>query len=181
MYPFDKNLKIMGDRIYLRPITKEDTEMVLYWRNSEKTVKNFFYRKPITVEEHTNWLETKVFKGLVHQFIMCMIDGDEPIGSVYIQHFDEEKNEAESGIFTSPKMPSGLGLGEEGARLLNIEYGFKMLHLNRIYATVLGYNIASIKMHERVGFTKYLVKEKDAFLDGKYEDVIIFEQYNKEA
>ena len=72
MKPVDKDLIIKGENIYLRPITGEDTEQVLRWRNAPDVVENFLYRKKITVEEHQNWLKNKVFTGAVHQFVICM-------------------------------------------------------------------------------------------------------------
>ena len=71
MEPLKKDIRIDGEQIYFRPITVEDTDMVLRWRNGEKVVQNFIYREPISKEEHLSWLENKVNTGLVQQFIIC--------------------------------------------------------------------------------------------------------------
>ena len=47
-----QDLRLEGTQIYLRPITVEDTDIVLKWRNDPQVVKNFIYRKPISREEH---------------------------------------------------------------------------------------------------------------------------------
>ena len=75
---------IQGERIFLRPITEEDTQMVLSWRNAKAVRDNFYYRKEITEAEHLAWLHEKVQKGLVHQFIVCMEPEGTPIGCVYL-------------------------------------------------------------------------------------------------
>ena len=36
-----QDLRLVGTQIYLRPITVEDTDMVLKWRNDPQVVKNF--------------------------------------------------------------------------------------------------------------------------------------------
>lgn len=36
---------IIGDKIYLRKITQEDTENILKWRNSSSVKKTFLYKE----------------------------------------------------------------------------------------------------------------------------------------
>ena len=170
----DKNLKIYGEQVYIRPITLEDTDNVLSWRNCERTVKNFFYRKPILREEHINWIENKVNKGLVHQFVVCEKENDTPIGVVYLQHFDEEANKMESGVFMSENAPGGRGIGTEAVKLLVFEYGFKVLKLHKQYARVLGSNEASRKLHLKAGFEEEGYARDDMFVDGQYVDVVTY-------
>ena len=40
MEQVQQDLRIEGERIYLRPITIEDTECVIRWRNDKKVVEN---------------------------------------------------------------------------------------------------------------------------------------------
>lgn len=97
MEPVKKDLILRGEQIYLRPITADDTELAVRWRNQPSVVANFLYRKPITPKDHEDWLANKVFKGLVHQFIVCRNEDDKPLGSAYLQNFDEESRRAEWG------------------------------------------------------------------------------------
>ena len=83
-----QDLRLEGSQIYLRQITVEDTDIVLKWRNDPQVVKNFIYRKPISREEHLDWIHNKVEKGLVIQFIVCDKENDKPLGCVYLQNFD---------------------------------------------------------------------------------------------
>lgn len=171
----DQNIRIYGENVYLRPITVFDTDMVLEWRNCERTVKNFFYRKPITRDEHLQWLEGKVFKGLVHQFVVCVRETDEPVGVVYLQHYDEEKNLMESGVFFGLNAPSGKGMGTEAVKLLVYEYGFKVLGLKKMYARVLATNIASRKLHEKAGFVQTMYEKNAMEIDGGQIDIVTYE------
>ena len=41
---------------------EEDTDVVVRWRNEKIVVENFIYRKPISKEEHLNWLKNKSIK-----------------------------------------------------------------------------------------------------------------------
>lgn len=173
----DKQLRIEGEKAYLRPITKEDTENVLKWRNSPEVVNNFIYRRPITVQEHMSWLENKVFTGGVHQFIICAKTNGAPLGSIYLQSFDEENNKAEEGIFLGADTAYGRGIGSEAARLM-LHYAFAALGLHKVTARVLAYNKASIRMHEKVGYIQEAYFKEELFLDGRYQDLIFFGAIN---
>ena len=167
----EKDLRIEGEQIYLRPITVEDTDDVLRWRNAPHVVKNFIYRKPITREEHLAWLEQKVFVGKVVQFIICDKKTDQPLGSVYIQNIEEEHRKAEEGIFIGEAEGFGRGIGSEAAKLM-VEYAFHTLQLHKLSARVLSFNTASIRMHEKAGYVQESYLHDELFLDGRFEDLV---------
>ncbi|MCR4792074.1 MAG: 3-phosphoshikimate 1-carboxyvinyltransferase [Lachnospiraceae bacterium] len=169
----DKEI-IYGNRIYLRPITEADTEMVLEWRNCERTVRNFYYRKPITAEEHADWLKNKVDAGQVWQYIVCLKEGDAPIGSVYLQHFDPATMTGESGVFFSEDAPAGQGLATEAVKLIGEETGFKKLGLLHITAKVISTNAASIKLHENAGYRVVRTECGEKCSDGDVVDSLWF-------
>lgn len=39
-------------RIYLRPITREDTDLIVKWRNTPSVSNHCLNKKPITPESH---------------------------------------------------------------------------------------------------------------------------------
>lgn len=173
MQPVKKELRIKGEQIYLRPITDEDTEQVVSWRNQKDVVENFIYRKPLSVKEHEQWLRNKVDVGLVHQFIICMNEDNRAIGSVYLQKFEEEHKKAESGIFIGDTSVRGRGVGTEAVKLL-AEYGFRVLGMHKIVARVLAYNKASAKLHEKAGYVQEAYLREELFIEGRYEDLLMF-------
>lgn len=173
MKPMDKTMRIEGETIYLRPIRVEDTKDVLCWRNSPEVVHNFIYKKPITVQEHMNWLEHKVFTGDVHQFIICRIEGDTPIGSVYIQNFDEGNNKAEWGLFLDTDKTRSKGVGTEVGKMI-LDYAFYQLGLHKLHSRVLAYNKPCIRMNEKLGFCQEAYLREDLLINGKYEDLILY-------
>ena len=85
--------------ICLRPMTYEDTDRIVAWRNSDAVRKNFIYQEPFTREGHENWIRTRVETGQVVQMIICDIAGGRPLGSVYIRDIDWQHKKAEYGIF----------------------------------------------------------------------------------
>ena len=75
--------QIEGKDIYLRPMTGEDTEDIIRWRNKEMVFRNFIYQKPFTRKGHENWIKTMIDTGKAVQFIICEKAGTRPVGSVY--------------------------------------------------------------------------------------------------
>lgn len=179
MNPLKGDTIIKGEHIYLRPITVDDTDMAVRWRNSPQVVENFIYRRPISCADHLDWLENKVFKGLVHQFIVCMNEDDTPLGSVYLQHFEEEHKRAEEGIYLGEAQAYGKGIGTEAAKLA-LSYAFGKLGMHKIMARVLAKNKASMRMHEKAGYVQEAYLKDELFLDGKYEDLILLGIINQE-
>lgn len=177
MEQIQKDLRIKGNQIYLRPITIEDTENVVRWRNDKKIVENFIYRENISKEDHINWLHNKVEAGKVIQFIICDLETDKPLGSIYLQNFQETSRQAEEGIFLGEEEAYGRGIGTEAAKLV-LEYAFSTLKLHKLTARVLSYNQGSRKMHEKAGYKMESYLKDELFLDGKYEDLIFYGAIN---
>lgn len=175
MEPLKKDIRIDGEQIYFRPITLEDTDMVLRWRNGEKVVQNFIYRESISKEEHLTWLEKKVDTGLVQQFIICDSQTDKPLGSIYLQNFDEKESTVEEGIFLGEAEAFGRGIGVEATNLL-ADYVFATLPCQTITARVLGYNMASRGMFEKCGFVQSAFYKDKYEFDGKMADLVFYER-----
>lgn len=83
-----------GAGIYLRLMTREDTDRIVAWRNSDAVRKNFIYQALFTRESHENWIRTHVETGDVVQMIICDLANDKPLGSVYIRDIDRHHNKA---------------------------------------------------------------------------------------
>ncbi len=173
MRPVDRDFIIEGTQVYLRPITHGDTAFVLRLRNAPEVVENFLYRKTITQQEHQDWLEHKVFTGQVHQFVICDKADDTPLGSVYLQNFDEVSNKAEWGLFLDGDRTRGRGIGTEVGRLI-WEYAFEVLGLHKLHSRVLARNKPCVRMNEKLGFPQEAYLRDELMLDGKYEDLILY-------
>ncbi|GFI22376.1 putative ribosomal N-acetyltransferase YdaF [Lachnospiraceae bacterium] len=177
MEPLRKDLILKGTYIYLRPICVEDTERVVRWRNDRNVVKNFIDRTPLSQEIHLDWLNNKVQKGCVHQFVVCRNIDKMPLGSVYLQNFEEKNKKAEEGIFLGEEQAYGKGVGTEAAKLM-LNYAFEYLKLHKVLARVLAYNQASLRMHQKAGYVQEAYFKDELFLDGKYEDLVFFGAIN---
>ena len=75
--------------VTIRPITYDDTDNIIKWRNSDYVRSHFIDQRLFTKESHEYWLRNMVETGKVAQFII-LLDGT-PVGSVYLRDIDYEK------------------------------------------------------------------------------------------
>lgn len=170
--------KIVGIGVTLRPITFEDTALIIKWRNNTEVMKNFIFQEIFTEEMHKNWMQTRVLTGKVIQYIIEDNTTQQPIGSVYIRDIDNVHQSAEYGIFIGENAARGKGYGTETAKLF-VEYMFKYLNLHRIFLRVLDGNDAACKSYEKAGFVKEGVFHDMVKINGVYRDVIFMAKINK--
>lgn len=157
--------------IYLRLMTGADTDSIVAWRNREDVRKNFIYQKLFTRESHENWIRTKVDTGQVVQMIICNLENDMPIGSVYVRDIDLEHHKAEYGIFIGESSARGRGVGTAAAKLM-LQYCFRELHLHRVYLRALAENVQAIRSYEKAGFWREGYLRDDVCIDGVYHDIV---------
>lgn len=172
-----KKKRIEGGSFYLRPITIEDTDDIIRWRNSETVRPYFIYQMPFTREGHLNWLKTMIDTRRGYQFIACERQTGRPIGCTYLRDLVEEHSKAEIGIFIGEKDWIGKGLGSEMIKL-TVRFAFEDLGLHKVFCRILSGNMPSIKCFERSGFEREAYLKKEVFVNHQYRDVIFMAVLN---
>ncbi len=163
--------------IYLRPMTEQDTDLIIAWRNSEEVRKHFIYQGLFTREGHLNWLYHVVEPGKAVQMIICELGTDRPLGSVYIRDIDRDNRKGEYGIFIGEDDARGRGIGTAAAGLM-IRYAFEKLKLHRLFLRVYADNIRAINSYEKAGFVKEALLRDDVFVNGVFRDMILMAVLN---
>lgn len=156
--------------IYLRPITTDDTDDVIRWRNSDNVKKYFIYQGDFTREGHLRWLEEKVNTGDVIQFMIIEKESDRAVGSVYLRDVDRDNGKAEYGIFIGEDDSRGKGYGTQAARLM-LAYAFGEAGLHRIYLRAFADNERAIASYKKVGFSVEGILRDDVCIRGEYRDI----------
>ncbi len=169
----------MEDNIYLRPMTEDDTDLIVCWRNKPSVRNYFIYQAPFTREGHLHWLHEVVEKGCAAQMMICDKETDKPVGSVYIRDIDHTHHKGEYGIFIGEEEARGKGIGTLAAKKM-IQYGFEELGLHRIYLRVLAGNEQAVRSYEKAGFEKEGYLKDDVFINGKYVDIVWMAIVNRE-
>lgn len=164
--------RIHGKGIYLRPITMEDTEHIVRWRNSQRVRQNFIYQAEFTKEGHEAWMRNKVACGEVIQFIICLEEQDRPVGSVYFRDIDARDKKAEYGIFIGEADAAGKGIGSETARLA-VSYAQDVMKLHKLMLRVFADNKAAVRSYEKAGFVQEGYLKDEHFINGAYRDLML--------
>lgn len=172
--PLNKALRIESERLYLRPITEEDTDTVLRLRNADYVKRNFFYRNMISRDEHLSFFRNKCLTGEVLYFLVYEKSTETPIGCVYYQHYDSLEKSLESGLFFAENAPKGKGYATEGYKLAN-EFIFANYEINKLFARVIAENSASIKLHLRAGYVETERGLEQVIPDGNMIQAVSFE------
>lgn len=167
-----------AEQIRLRPMTAEDTDLIVRWRNSDAVRKNFIYQAPFTREGHLNWIETMVNTGRVVQMIICVGPEEKPVGSVYIRDIDRLHHKGEYGIFIGEEWARGKGIGTQAAGLM-IRYGFEKLKLHKLFLRVYADNRQAIRSYEKAGFVQEAYLRDDVCIDGRYRDIVLMAVFNR--
>ena len=169
--------RIEGNQIYLRPITREDTDKIIQWRNSDTVRPFFIYQEPFTREGHLNWLKKMIESGKGCQFIICLKEADRPIGSTYLRDYDPVSRKAEYGVFIGEKEQKGKGIGTEALKL-TMEFAFDELKLHKVFARAFSDNQASIHSLLKGGFRQEACLRDEVLVAGRYRDIILLARLN---
>lgn len=157
--------------IVLRPITLDDAELVVKWRNSDAVKPYFIYQEDLTIEGERQWINTKVKSGEVVQFIIVENESQSPIGTVYLRDIDNKFHKAEYGIFLGEESVKGKGYGTQAAELM-IQYAFGTMKLHRLYLRVFADNLRAISNYQKAGFSQEGLLRDDVYLNGNYRNII---------
>jgi RimJ/RimL family protein N-acetyltransferase len=177
-----KNIKqedgrLTGTGIYLRPITLEDTQDIIRWRNSDVVRPFFLYQKPFTEEGHKKWLKEEIDTGKGYQFIACRREDDRPIGSAYLRDIEPECRKAEYGMFIGEPQEKGKGVGREMVQLV-LDFGFTQLKLHKIFCRILADNMPSRKACINGGFREEAYLKDEEYVNGEYRDMVLLGAIN---
>ncbi len=135
----------------LRPMTIEDADQLLRWRNSPDVARWMLDDSPISERDHIAWLQARVSSPADRYWIIE--SGGHDVGLVHLDDVESDDRSASWGFYIGE--PSARGRGVATAALTRVlEIAFDELRLSRVRAEVLDFNTPSLALHERLGFTR---------------------------
>ena len=164
---------IGNDNIYFKPITTEDSELIIRWRNSNLVRPFFIDQNLFTLESHMKWFESMIMTQKAFQFIVYDKKTDRPFGCAYLRDYDRANKKIEYGTFIGEKDCQGKGYGTQMAEIA-CEYAFNNLDIHKVFARVISSNKASSRSFEKAGFTKEAYLEDEVIINGEYKDIIFY-------
>ena len=164
--------KLVGNNIYLSPISVEDVQNYTNWLNDFETTDYIGQSTKIySLEKERKFLEKFTEGNNDVNLGIVTLKEDKLIGNCGLKNIDYINRAATLGIFIGDKKERSKGYGKETIKLL-LDFGFNYLNLNEINLDVMEFNKRAIKCYEKVGFKEYGRRRKCVYINGKYYDKI---------
>lgn len=160
-------MELKGSRVHLRPISSEDTDLILRWRSRDEIRAQLFSDRPPTRDEHERFLARLQECRDRLEFMIVLNDDGACVGTIGLSHISPEAGEAEYGILIGEERARGKGLAREASELL-LDYAFTELQLQRVTLDVFADNPSALSLYRRLGFRPRpegaTVREKDGVM-----------------
>jgi RimJ/RimL family protein N-acetyltransferase len=163
---------LVGNRLYLRPLEKEDLDRCVRWINDSEVTSTLLLRFPMNQESEQKWFASQYQDNTNIILAIVVQDGDRHIGNCGLHKIDYVNRNAEFGIMIGEKKEWGKGYAPEAAFLI-LDYGFRQLGLHRIGLEVFSHNPRAQRVYEKVGFVREGAKRESYFRDGQFHDTIV--------
>lgn len=166
-------------RIYLRPITKDDTDLIVKWRNTPKVSSHCLNKKNITRESHLKFYKQNIETGYYQQYIVERVEEEfgvaaYPIATVYLKDIDKFNHRCELCIFTSDDEEWNTESQTIAVKML-LKKAFEDLHMHKVYSYVFYKFIDEADLLKSAGFTTEAILKAEAVDEnGNYDDVVRF-------
>jgi len=168
---------IKGEKIYLRPIIKEDITFLNTWKNDEEIYKylggGFI---PTSIDQQIKWMDSMIdTSGNNKRFIICE-QTDKPVGMIGLYDINWIHRTSEIGVYLGDKGAKGKGYGKEACRLVE-QFAKEYLNLRKIKLNVVLENKIALNMWESLGYKKVGELFKERFIKGEYKNLVIMEKF----
>lgn len=164
--------KLVGEHIFLSPVSIEDVEKYTEWMNDFETTDYTGRSSQLyTIDKERKWLECGSENKENQIFGIIDFKKDILIGNCGLHKIDSVNRTATLGIFIGEKEERSKGYGTEAIKLL-LDYGFNYLNLHEIQLDVMSFNKRAIRCYEKAGFKEYGRRRESEYINGKYYDLI---------
>lgn len=171
--------KIVGERIFLSPMSIEDAEIYTKWMNDENVLKYIHQMHKLNnIQSEKEWIENNGKNG-DYNFAIIKNDGEELLGNCGIMNINYIDRTATLGILIGEDINRNKGYGSEAIKLLT-DYCFNVLNLHNINLNVFSFNERAIACYRKVGFKEYARRHEAYFFKGEYHDIISMEILEKD-
>lgn len=171
-----RNPIMAGERLYLRPLEVEDAATLARLSAAETETFMERGRMPTSPLRQEHWI-AETHKQQPPDSIMlgvCLIAGDELIGTMELIDIDWLNRTAETGAWLHSVEHRSQGYGPEAKHLL-LEYAFDHLQLHVLRSYVFERNTRSAAAVQRQGYRPAGRVKWDDLKDGVYRDALVFD------
>jgi len=179
-----KNPILIGKKIYLRPLEREDAATFTPWVNDHEVTRTLLLHRPMSLAQEEEFIERAAQSQQDVVFGIALRKDDRLIGDTALHRVQSRTRSAGFGIMIGDKTEWNKGYATEATALV-VGYGFDTLNLNRIWLHVFEDNPGGKRAYEKVGFRVEGVLRQENYRDGRYWDTIVMgllrEEWNRRA
>ena len=164
-----------GEVARLRPLCAADGAASVRWRNDPDIRDNILgYRFPITEEMEAQWVDAVLKDQSRTRLVLAIEDKVDGalVGFAYLNGIDWFARNAELGLLIGERSRQGKGLAKEALALI-AGYAFDTLNLNKLYLRVAAFNARALRLYRHFGFVEEGRQRQQAFIRGRYHDVVL--------
>lgn len=171
-------MNIVGNRLYIRPIDKDDADALANAINrslTELIVSQPWMNQPVTAKEELIFIEASVQKMLMNKSLTYGIflkNQNDYVGTVSTHAIDWGNFKTEIGYWVSTPH-TNKGYATEAAVLM-LEYLFMELKMHRVSASVATDNPASARVAEKLNFSFEGVAREASYISGRWKDLNVY-------
>ncbi|HEV7475041.1 MAG TPA: GNAT family protein [Pyrinomonadaceae bacterium] len=159
---------LIGDRVVLRPPTKNDEAEFIALNRASRVFHRGLVSPPKTPEQFADFLQRSRREDTVC-LLICLAEGGAIIGAInFSQIFRGGFQNAYLGYYIGADY-AGQGYMTEALRLA-LSYGFEHLKLHRLEANIQPQNVASIALVKRAGFVREGFSRRYLKVSGQWRD-----------
>ena len=170
---------IQGERIVLRAIEASDNAMLLSLLNDPETERMLGGSSwPVSERDQQKWFERLEQNKNILRCTIALNEDNTALGTAILSDIDQKNGTAHIHIKMA-KEGRGKGYAAEAINLL-VDYAFAELRLHCIYANILCYNEASVRLFEKCGFRREGVLRARVYKQGSYIDQFSYSRLSDE-
>ena len=157
------------DGVGIRAIEVEDLQVIQTWRNDEKLRRYFREYRDFSMDQKKDWYNKMIHSKNFEMFVVVDLNNDnEPIGVAGITYIDWQNRHADVHFYIGK---NGEWIDDKyspTAIKLILNYGFKTLNLNKLWAEIYEIDYKKLSFFKSLGFEVDATLREHYYYEGKY-------------
>ena len=162
---------LVGKRVYLRPLEKEDLKYIQKWTNDSEIRRLTGRVTPMSQTSAEEFFEKLNKDSTRVWFVVVLKENDQVVGEAGLLRMFHAWRSTDMSIIIGEKDAWGKGYGTE-AILLLLDYAFGCLNFHRVAIGVVEFNKKAMRFWETVGFKKEGIERDGYYYNHKYYDFV---------
>lgn len=169
------------ENIGIRAIEIEDLTLIQKWRNDEKLRRYFREYREFSLTQKKDWYFKMVNDNRFEMFVIVDLNEDEVIGVTGITYIDWPNKHGDVHFYIGKNSEWIDDIFSPVAIKLILNYGFKILNLNKLWAEIYEIDNKKLKFFKSIGFQVDATLREHYFYNGKYYNSHILSLLRKDA